>query len=295
MDFLKGIGDFFNGIMNPIDMLVGMLVKIAFEVTSFFLGQIVSLMKLNTTFSEISAVTTMFSLINLLCIILSFGIATYFVFNNLFKMWIGQDAKTPRQVVGTIIDYGWKLLSMPFFLFTFLKVNNLVISVLTKMGLDPTTVSKALGVGGNTPGDMLKKMIALFAVPGSTIFIAPMLAITLAVCFFVLNYQLTIRSGELVFIYLFIPVVALSTMTEDLNLYSTWWRQVITVVGGQICQIVGLYLFLQCMVEGHGIIGSGILIATIKTPGLMKEYAINSGFTNGMKQISSTLMLKLAM
>lgn len=291
MEWLNRIGTMFNIVTSPIDTLMAFLVRIAVEGLSWLLGQIMDIMKLTDTFFNVQVTKDIFFLVNYFTVMLATAVGTYFVFSQLLNAATGGDPKSPQQVWGAFLTYGFRVLSMPFFLFTALKLNSVFIDAIVKLGLSSKKIEANLHLDNDDSTAFLKRIGTLYNVGDKSILLTGLLSVMLLIILVVLFFQMVKRTGEIFFSYVLIPPVALSCLTNDLDMYSSWWRQCISVIGGQSVQVIGIYAGFQFLLEGHGIMATGILLATISTPVVIKEFAYNSGIGNFFKQVGSTAMM----
>lgn len=286
-DVLGGVFEFLS---SPIDFLLGFLIEGAMTGIEWMLGGIVKLTTLSSGFYDITAVKDMFYLINYFIFMMAGAIATFNVFNQIFKHVVGDDAKTPQQVMGDTLKFGFRLLSMPFFFFTVVKLNEVFIAAIVKYGVNIQAVKDSFGIGKGADG-FTGKVATMFGIIQNSVIIIAVVAVMMLIIFLALGFQFMKRNGELFYLYILMPLVSLSALTSDLDMYSTWWRQMLSVVGTQSLQIVGLYTFIQCLLTGHAMFGISILMATISTPALLKEFAYNSGAMNGINNVVRTGMM----
>lgn len=291
MQWLEVLGSLFSTITSPIDLLMAWLVQIAVEGLSWILGQIVSVMMLTSSFSTMQVTKDIFFLVNFATGILATGVGSYYIFAQLLNHVTGKDAKNPQQIIGGFFDYGFRSLSMPFFLFLMIELNTAFVKAIVALGLSSKSIEEKFQLSSGDPGKFLQTIGTMYSIKESAVLIGALVAVALLIILVVLFFQLIRRTGDVFFLYVLIPPVALTSLTSDLDMYSSWWRQCISVVGSQAVQVIGIYAGFGAMMEGHGIVGTGILLATISTPGVIKEFAYNSGVSSSLKQIGSTAML----
>ncbi len=291
MQWLKLIGDIFSAYTAPVDSLMAMIVRTAVEGLSWVLGQIVTIMKLSDSFYDVQVTKDLFFIINYFSGMLATAVGTYFVFSQLLATATGGDPKPPQQVWGAFLTYGFRILSMPFFMFTALTLNSVFIDAIVAMGLSSKKIEENLKLDSEDSTAFLKRIGTLYNIGDKSVLLGGLVALMLLIILVVLFFQMIKRTGEIFFIYLLISPVALSCLTNDLDMYSSWWRQSLSVIGGQSVQVIGIYAGFQFLLEGHGFMATGILLATISTPVVIKEFAYNSGVGNFFKQIGSTAML----
>ncbi|MBC1920471.1 hypothetical protein HCJ46_17100 [Listeria booriae] len=286
MAWLESIGKFFEGLTSPIDYLMGFLVQFSIDGLSWILGAIVGITKLNDNFEDIQSIQDILVLIQFFVGLMVVAIGTYHVFSQLLSIAAGREFKTPREIFGDFLLYGWRLLSMPYFLFFSLKLNAIWVDMLTKRGLSADKLIESLSLGGKSTDEFMKSITKMFVLQNLSGIISVLIAVVLLIVFIILWFQFIKRSGEIIYMYLFIPFVALSTLSTDLDMYSTWWRQALSVIFSQGMQVTGLYLSVQLILEGHGQLGLGLLLATISTPVIIKEFAYNSGVGGSLKSLA---------
>ncbi|MBL1227209.1 conjugal transfer protein TrbL family protein [Enterococcus sp. BWR-S5] len=293
LDWLSSIGDFFNYVTNPIDTLMAFLMQLAVEALNWCLGQLINVMKLTDTFAEVKFTQELFLLINYSCGILATAVASYYLFSNVLDIATGGEGEPITKILGKFLSYGYRILAMPFFLFVALELNSGFIKVIQAFGLDSQSIADNLKLSNDDSTAFLKRISSLFSIGENSVLITAFFAVIMAVVFVVLLFQLITRTGDVFFLYMYIPPIAITVFSRDLDMYSTWWRQLISVIGGQSLQLIGIYAGIQFLLEGHGIIGMGILISTIRTPAVMKEFAYNTGGGGIVRQAVSTGSLML--
>lgn len=291
MEWLGLIGSMFNKYTSPVDSVMAWGVQIAVEGLSWVLSQIVAIMTLSNEFYNVQITKDIFYIINFFSGMLAVSVGTYFVFSQLLSVAVGNDAKPPMQIIGAFINYGFRILSMPFFLFTALELNSAFINGVIKLGLSSKKIEDDLHLNNEDPTAFIQRMGSLYKVSEDSILMGALLSIMLLIVFLTLFFQMMKRTGEIFFIYIFIPPVALSCLTNDLDMYSSWWRQTLSVIGGQSVQVLGIYAGFQFLIESHGLMATGILLATITTPVVVKEFAYNSGIGGFFKQAGSVAMM----
>ncbi|EAC2922389.1 conjugal transfer protein TrbL family protein [Listeria seeligeri] len=284
MNFLNSIGEAFQGLTNPIDLMMTLMIQMAVEGLSYILAGIVNLTKLGNGFEDIDAIKDIFTLCNYFVGLLVGAIAVYHVFQQILNMITAKNTKSPQELFGDMFNYGWRLLSMPYFLFFGLKLNSIWINMITDKGLNSQNLIKMLGLKNND--SFLKAISKMFAINAASNIVTVIAALLLLISFAVLYFHFIKRSGEIVFMYIFIPIVALSSISTDFDLYSTWWKNAIGIIFTQALQVTGLYLSIQLVLDGHGVFGIGVLLATISTPMLVKEFAHNAGVTSSLKSLA---------
>ncbi len=290
MDFLSGIGDIFNAITSPIDFFIGFIVLSAVESINFILYNIMNLMLMPAKVVETGALKDIAYIINYFVYTMAGGVGAWHLFRNLLKIATDQGGKSFQAMMGDFIEYGLRLVSLPFFFYTMVEVNSLLVKVFVGMGINPKKLMMSLGVEKNSPTAFLERLGKMFLVSKTSNFVAPIIGLGLFILFAILLLQTLTRIGEVAFIFLFIPLVAVSVLTEDLDMYSAWWRNALSVFGTQILQLIGIYLSFQFFIDGNGLFGIGILLTTIKTPQIAKEYTMSSGVSSGLKNLGGSLL-----
>lgn len=291
MDFLSRIGDIFNAITSPIDFLIGFIVLSAVESMNFILYNIMKLMLMPSKVVQEGALKDIAYVINYFVYTMAGAVGAWHIFRNMLKVMTDQGGKSFRSLCGDFLEYGLRLVSLPFFFYVLSDVNALLVKVFSGMGINPTNLMVALGVDKNSPAAFLERIAKIFVISESSVFIAPLVGLALFILFAILLLQTLSRIGEVAFLYLFIPLVAVSVLTEDLDMYSAWWRNGLSIFGTQILQLIGIYLSFQFLIDGNGLFGIGILLATVKTPQIAKEYTTNSGVSSGLKNLGGSLLL----
>ncbi|GAA3327079.1 hypothetical protein GCM10020331_065610 [Ectobacillus funiculus] len=92
----------------------------------------------------------------------------------------------------------------------------------------------------------------------------------MALLFLLLAIQYIIRTAELLIILIMSPLAAWSIMNEDLNIWSIWWREAISIVFTQSFQIMVIWLAFNNIGDAKGlqdfIVGFGFLAFCLMSP-----------------------------
>lgn len=295
MDWLSNIGTIFGALTNPVDLLMSWIVTLAMEAINWALGSVVKIMKLSDTFYEVKLTRDFFSIVEYACYLIVGAVAVYYVFSVLLDMATGGSGESPQKVIGKFLNYGFRILSMPFFLFTFIHLNSKFIDVISEYGINPKGFIKDMSTDASDSANFIKRMVSMMGISNGSVLLPALFGLGMAILFFVLLAQLVRRTGDLFFLYILIPPVAVTIFTKDLDMYSSWTRQLISVIGGQSVQVIGIFAGIGMILGGHGIIGNGILLSTISTPAVIKEFAYTAKKSGGgVSQIASSGLMMLA-
>lgn len=109
------------------------------------------------------------------------------------------------------------------------------------------------------------------------------LALILAILFFILLIQMAIRFAELGFALAIAPICIASNMSDNFNLLPSFWRNLLSIIFTQSVQIL-LVLFMSKFFSegsiwesGKIMFGIGYMILVVKSPSIIKELMYSSG------------------
>lgn len=131
---------------------------------------------------------------------------------------------------------------------------------------------------------------------GTALFLL-MFALAVVVGLLIVTIQTAIRAAELSFMIVAAPLMALGQMNPDGGVWTSWWRQLVTLSLAQAWQFFGLKAMVdasQLVMNGGGqgispgatlidqifmslLIGLAFVIVTIRGPHLIKEWAAHTG------------------
>lgn len=199
---------------------------------------------------------------------ISISIGIMFFIYNLFKVLIqqmggysqrGTSEILVKAITGTLLG-----IFAPFILKeVLLKLNNVWVEFI---------ISKGINV------DTLAKMITYPDTAGMALVIT---ALVLAIMFLILAIQYIIRTGELMVLFLFSSLAAVTSTNEDMNIWNVWWREAVAVVFQQSFQITILWLIFNQIAGGKElkdyILACGLMVIVIKGPGFLRKFLYSTG------------------
>lgn len=119
------------------------------------------------------------------------------------------------------------------------------------------------------------------------------LALILAILFFVLLIQMAIRFAELGFALAIAPICIATNMSDNFNLLPSFWRNLLSLIFTQAVQIL-LVLFMSKFFSegsiwesGKIMFGIGYMILVVKSPSIVKELMYSSGTGRTIGGLSS--------
>lgn len=125
---------------------------------------------------------------------------------------------------------------------------------------------------------------AFAATGGAVIWI---FAIFLVICLLVVAIQATIRGAELALMAVVGPIMALNLTSNNTNVWSAWFKNLLVLTLTQALQIFMLKGTLT-MLTSRAMSGGGLLLVfgwiwvTIKTPKFLQQFAHSTGFTGAV-------------
>lgn len=300
----QAVKDFFTTVTNPIEAFSRWIVELSIQLLNFFLGSIVSVTKIDTEYQKIQVIQDVFSWVRFLV----YALVGVIVLHQLFKQYLAISTgsiqrRTTSQIMGDIGKFAYRLLMLPLFLDIMIKINSFWVGFISDKGLVVDQFVEFLGLkkdgGDKTVSEIVLGNIAQvyqLQMAGTVVFVAIFFLVLLAILFVLMYIQMIMRLGQIVFCYVLIPFVALSALNEEMDMYSTWWRETIAIVGTAAAQVSFLYLGLNCMLSGHAILGTGILIGVVTTPAVLQKFVYSTGVASGtgsmMKFMTRQVLMK---
>ncbi|MED2777136.1 DUF6102 family protein [Bacillus thuringiensis] len=300
----QAVKDFFTTVTNPIEAFSRWIVELSIQLLNFFLGSIVSVTKIDTEYQKVQVIQDVFSWVRFLV----YALVGVIVLHQLFKQYLAISTgsiqrRTTSQIMGDIGKFAYRLLMLPLFLDIMIKINSFWVGFISDKGLVVDQFVEFLGLkkdgGDKTVSEIVLGNIAQvyqLQMAGTVVFVAIFFLVLLAILFVLMYIQMIMRLGQIVFCYVLIPFVALSALNEEMDMYSTWWRETIAIVGTAAAQVSFLYLGLNCMLSGHAILGTGILIGVVTTPAVLQKFVYSTGVASGtgsmMKFMTRQVLMK---
>jgi hypothetical protein len=126
--------------------------------------------------------------------------------------------------------------------------------------------------------------VIIAAVVASGGLVLSIMMIILAVLLLIVAFQATIRGAELALISVIGPIMALNITSNNKNIWSAWFKQLIIICTSQALQIFmisgAMSLLTNNIISGGGIfLVLGWLWVAIKTPKYLEQFAYSTGFT----------------
>ncbi|MBJ8024222.1 conjugal transfer protein TrbL family protein [Bacillus cereus] len=300
----QAVKDFFTTVTNPIEAFSWWIVELSIQLLNFFLGSIVSVTKIDTEYQKVQVIQDVFSWVRFLV----YALVGVIVLHQLFKQYLAISTgsiqrRTTSQIMGDIGKFAYRLLMLPLFLDIMIKLNSFWVGFISDKGLVVDQFVEFLGLkkdgGDKTVSEIVLGNISQtyqLQMAGTVVFVAIFFLVLLAILFVLMYIQMIMRLGQIVFCYVLIPFVALSALNEEMDMYSTWWRETIAIVGTAAAQVSFLYLGLNCMLSGHAILGTGILIGVVTTPAVLQKFVYSTGVASGtgsmMKFMTRQVLMK---
>jgi hypothetical protein len=175
----------------------------------------------------------------------------------------GYQQRRMQEVIVRMILGGTLAVLAPFLLKdVLLPINNAIVQIFLDKGLQVETFATFIVV----PGATTAVLIAGFA---------------MALLFLLLAIQYIIRTAELLIILIMSPLAAWSIMNEDLNIWSIWWREAISIVFTQSFQIMVIWLAFNNIGDAKGlqdfIVGFGFLAFCLMSPTFLRKFLYSTG------------------
>ncbi|HFK1812466.1 TPA: conjugal transfer protein TrbL family protein [Bacillus cereus] len=285
----QAVKDFFTTVTNPIEAFSRWIVELSIQLLDFFLGSIVSVTKIDTEYQKVQVIQDVFSWVRFLV----YALVGVIVLHQLFKQYLAISTgsiqrRTTSQIMGDIGKFAYRLLMLPLFLDIMIKINSFWVGFISDKGLVVDEFVKFLGLNQGTEKKSVSEIVLgniaqtyQLQMAGTVVFVAIFFLVLLAILFVLMYIQMIMRLGQIVFCYVLIPFVALSALNEEMDMYSTWWRETIAIVGTAAAQVSFLYLGLNCMLSGHAILGTGILIGVVTTSAVLQKFVYSTGVASG--------------
>ncbi|PFW05326.1 MULTISPECIES: conjugal transfer protein TrbL family protein [Bacillus] len=280
-DKIKG---FFTTVTNPIEAFMSWIVESCVQLISYILGNIIQATKIDENFQQVEVISNTFNWVRFGVYGLIGSIFIYALFKQYLAVSTGAvEYRSPQAIIGDTFRFVFRILLLPLFIDIMIKINGVWVDFITKKGLVVDKFLKLIGLDKASADSksVLEKIGNVYKVE-ATVIVSVFVVLMLAIVFIALFFQLVVRMGQIVMGYILIPVVAMSALNQNLDLYDSWWREMLAIIFTQALQVTGLYLGLNVLLSGHFIFGTGILVSTITAPSFLKNLTYSTGTGSGM-------------
>ncbi|OCZ51343.1 conjugal transfer protein TrbL family protein [Dehalobacter sp. TeCB1] len=136
--------------------------------------------------------------------------------------------------------------------------------------------------------------------PGTMSMVIILMGLGMAIILLLIGIQTMIRGAELALMAVIGPILALNITSNNQDLWSSWFKQVIIICVSQAVQIFmvkGAFSLMTNEISANGLLlVLGWLWIALKSPAFLKQFAYSSGFTGavggGVKQAGSMYMMR---
>lgn len=253
-----------GNLLNPIQWLQTMITQLVKDFADAAFSWLQVYMIQPTDFSNYGFVGELYNTV----FTLSLTVGSLFFVYNLVKIIVQQmggystrstSEITVKAVMGTVLG-----ILAPFLLKdVLLNVNNLIVQMLVAKGITVKTLS------------------ALILLPANASLAATFATLFLAAIFLILALQYIVRLGEIMVLFIYSPIAAMSSVNEDMNAWSIWWREAFATVFTQSFQVSILWLIINQLAGGQQlkdiILACGLMIIVLKGPGFLRKFLYSTG------------------
>jgi hypothetical protein len=252
--------------LNPVEWLVKAITDLASECANAAFSWLQIYMIEPVDFSKYGFIGDLFNTVFTLSVTAG---GLFFVY-NLIKIIVqqagGYSSRSTSEVVvkailGTVLG-----VLCPFLMKDVLiTISNAIVQMFVSKGVTVTA---------------LTGMVALTDPTGASLGVA-LGVLFLALLFLILAIQYIMRLGEIMVLFAYSPICAMSSMNEDMNAWSIWWREAFATVFTQPFQISILWVIINQITTGMQfkdiILSIGLMIIVLKGPGFLRKFLYSSG------------------
>ncbi|QWI25666.1 hypothetical protein EXW34_31335 (plasmid) [Bacillus mycoides] len=217
-----------------------------------------------TDFSKYPYVHELYNIVFVVSVSLGGVFFTY----NLMKILIGNlggyNQRSIQEVVVKTVLAGFFSVSAPFIMTKMLiPINNAIVKMF---------LAKGLGT------DTFAKFVTFPTTAAMSLFVC---AFVMVILFIILTIQSLIRITELLIQLAISPFVAWTMINEDMNLFSIWWREVVSTVFTQSFHVMVIWLAFNQVGDaksiGEYVIGWVSLGFALFVPKMLRKYLYSTG------------------
>jgi hypothetical protein len=249
---------------NPIEWLKKLIQEITHDYANMAFDLLEIFMLKPTDFSKYPYIDTVydfvFDLASSLCVVF----VAWAILGIMFNQMAGVQSRSLPEVLFKACLAFVLSASAPWLLEKcLLKLNNAIVQYFLDEGL-------------NTK--MLEKFVTIPQTAGMALFIAMAFIVVL---FLILGYQFITRLGEYVSLLVISPIAAHSIISENMEIWSVWWRESCSVILSQGYQVAILWAIINMLTGTEKLldywIAIGLMIVVLKGPKHIRQILYSSG------------------
>jgi hypothetical protein len=249
---------------TPIEWLKEMITQLVKDFADAAFSWLKVFMIEPTDFEKYGFVAEMYNIVFALSVTIG---GLFFAYNLIKLVWQkmgGYESRsvsevTVKAIMGTVLGA-----LAPFLMKeVLLKLNNIIVEMFVAKGVTVKTLS------------------ALVLLPQNASLAAAFATLFLAGIFLIMSIQYIIRLAEIMVLYMYSPLAAISSVNEDMNAWSIWWREAFATVFTQAFQMSILWLVINQIAGGQElkdvILACGLMILVLKGPGFLRKFLYSTG------------------
>lgn len=241
---------------EAIQELIGAFANMAFDWISIFMLK-------PTDFTEYDKIDILYEFVFSLSVSLSVVFIGWSLLSIIFNTVSGMEGRSISEVLTKAIGATIIATSIPWLMEWLVKLNNAIVKYFLDRGLDTEALEKYTVIGNDAS-------LAII-----------LMGFVIAILFVLLGMQYIQRIGEYIVLLTMSPLAAHSIITQNFDIFSMWWREVISVIFSQAFQVGMLWLVLNMLTGTQSLkdylYAIGLMVIILKGPKFMRQFLYSSG------------------
>ena len=253
-----------NPFKSPIEWLKELIQELVSDFANMAFDWLSLFMLKPTDFSDYPKIGTLYDFVFALASSLCIVFVAWAIIGIMFNQMAGVQSRGLAEVIFKAILAFVLSASAPWILENvLLKLNNAIVQYFLDEGLDTKTLEK------------------FATIPQSAGIALSLAVLTIVILFVLLALQYIQRLGEYIVLLVTSPIAAHSIISENMDIWSVWWRESVSVIFSQAFQVALLWLILNLLTGTEKlsdyIMAIGLMVVLLKGPKYIRQFLYSSG------------------
>ncbi|OIK14218.1 hypothetical protein BIV60_11965 [Bacillus sp. MUM 116] len=226
--------------------------------------------------SIVDNVTTFFKWFGIL---LAIAVMMYHILNSMLRVnTIGDNSSYIKDKLAALIKSMVLIAILPWVIDQLVELCGAMTKYFTNKGInfENSALGKWLETG--SPDSKLAEMMGLN--PQVALSAIAICSIAFVFLFFVVVFQRLKADGEFAFLVATFPLAVISLISDELNVFSVWWREMIATLFTFVIQVILLYMIANCFATLQLkmiALGFGLCLVLISGPAFLRQFLYSTG------------------
>ena len=253
-----------NPFKSPIEWLKELIAELVKDFANMAFDWLEIFMLKPTDFTKYPKIDILYDFVFALASSLCIVFVAWAIIGIMFNQLAGVQSRGLAEVVFKAVLAFILSASAPWLLEkVLLRLNNSIVKYFLDEGLDTK---------------MLEKFVTIPQTAGMALSLA---TLTIVILFVLLGLQYIQRLGEYIVLLVTSPIAAHSIISENMDIWSIWWRESISVIFSQAFQVSLLWLILNLLTGTEKLqdymMAIGLMVVLLKGPKYIRQFLYSSG------------------